>query len=385
MLRHIGAGEHGRGRAQFFGQLEHGEDAVALRGIEALQPRRLDVRGMPAHVELAREPRGGAHGLRRALVRADTGQDRARGVPGLQRGAALPVAAGARLLDAPAAHVVLDVFGGAAQGDLAQRDQVALAEEVLRGALRLLRQVDLAGREPRREFVGRDVDQHHLVGLVEHGVGHGLVHAHAGDGADGAVEAFQVLHVECRPHLDAGGQQLLHVLPALGVARAGRVGVGEFVDQQHGGLARQCGVEVELRERAAPVGQLAQRQRVEPREQRGGLAAAVGFDHADEHVAPGLALAPGGAEHGPGLADTGTGTEVDAQLAAQRARLVAAQLREQGVGVGAGLGHGGVQISASARSCAAVHAGVRCATAPTRRSPAARTAPPWPAARAAGQ
>jgi hypothetical protein len=295
---------------------------------------------MPAHIELAREPRRGAHRLRRAFVRAYAREDRARGVPGLQR-AALPVADRPGLLDPPAAHVVFHMLGGAAQRNLAQRDQVALAKEVLRGALGLLRQVHLAGREPRGEFVGRDVDQHHLVGLVEHGVGHRLVHAHAGDRADRAVEAFEVLHVERRPHLDARGQQLLHVLPALGVARSRGVGVGQFVDQQHGGPAREGGVEVELGERAAAVGQLAQRQRVEPREQRGGFAAAMRLDHADEHVAPRCALALGGAQHCPGLADAGAGAEVDAQLAAQRTRLVVAQLRNQGIGVGAGVGHGG--------------------------------------------
>jgi hypothetical protein len=45
-----------------------------------------------------------------------------------------------------------------------------------------------------------------------------------------------VLHVQGGEHVDAGVEQLLHVLPALGVARARRVGVRELVDQQHGGL-----------------------------------------------------------------------------------------------------------------------------------------------------
>lgn len=48
------------------------------------------------------------------------------------------------------------------------------------------------------------------------------------------------------------------------MARAGRVGVGQLVDQQHGGLARQRGIEVELGQRAAAVGDLAQRQGIEP-------------------------------------------------------------------------------------------------------------------------
>jgi hypothetical protein len=155
LLRHVGTGEHGGGRAQFLGQLQHGQDAVALRRGQPLQARRLDVGRMPAHIELARQPRGGAHGLRRALVGTDAREDGARGVPGLQA-AALSIAPGAgpRLLHAPAAHVVFHVLGGAAQRNLAQRDQVALAKEVLRRALGLLRQVDLAGGQPRGELVG---------------------------------------------------------------------------------------------------------------------------------------------------------------------------------------------------------------------------------------
>ena len=38
----------------------------------------------------------------------------------------------------------------------------------------------------------------------KHGVGHGLVHADAGDAADDVVQALQMLHVERRPHVDAG-------------------------------------------------------------------------------------------------------------------------------------------------------------------------------------
>ena len=280
---------------------------------EPLQPRRLDIGRMPAHVELAGQARGGAHRLRR---RPRAGRRRRGSRPRCSR----PAGGRAGLLHAPAAHVVFHMLGGAAQRDLAQRDEVALAEEVLRRALGLLRQVDLAGREPRSQFVGRDVDQHHLVGLVEHGVGHGLVHAHAGDGADRAVQAFQVLHVERRPDVDAGGQQLLHVLPALGMARARRVGVRQFVDQQHRGLARQRGVEVEL-------GAACGRGTAPARSgscSRPASSAAVSLRPCvsttpTTHVAPGRPLALRRAQHRPGLADAGAGAEVDAQLAAPRA------------------------------------------------------------------
>ena len=127
-----------------------------------------------------------------------------------------------RLVGAVRLDVVLDAVGGAAQRELAQRHQVALAEEVARRALGLLGQVDLARLQPREQVVGGDVDQHDLVGLVEEGVGHRLPDADAGDAADDVVQALEVLDVERREDVDAGGEQLVDVLPALGMARARR-------------------------------------------------------------------------------------------------------------------------------------------------------------------
>ena len=110
------------------------------------------------------------------------------------------------------------MLGGAAQGNLAQRDQVALAEEVLRRLFGLARRVDFAGSQAGGQFVGGHVDQDNLVCSVQYFVGHCLMHADAGDGTNGAIEAFQMLNVERGPNVNASVQQFLHVLPALGVA-----------------------------------------------------------------------------------------------------------------------------------------------------------------------
>ena len=55
-----------------------------------------------------------------------------------------------------------------------------------------------------------------------------------------------MLDVERGPDVDAGRQQLVDILPALGMAAAGNVGVGVFIDQQQFRPARQRGVEIEL-------------------------------------------------------------------------------------------------------------------------------------------
>ena len=110
------------------------------------------------------------------------------------------------------------MLGRAAQGDLAQRNQIPFAEKVLRCTLGLLRQIDLARFEPCHQLIGRDVHQDDLIGAFQHRVGNGLVHANAGDRAHRVVQTFEVLDIERRPDVDTRIQKFLHVLPPLGVA-----------------------------------------------------------------------------------------------------------------------------------------------------------------------
>ena len=94
----------------------------------------------------------------------------------------------------------LDAVRHPAQRELAQRDQVALAEETVDRARAFVRHVDLAGLQTREQLVGRQVDELDLVGLVEHAVGHRLAQTHAGDLRDDVVQALEVLDVDasCR-------------------------------------------------------------------------------------------------------------------------------------------------------------------------------------------
>ena len=108
---------------------------------------------------------------------------------------------------------------------------------------------------------------------------------HAGDLGDDVVQALEVLDVDRGVDVDAGGEQLLDVLPALGVAGAGRVGVGQLVHQEQRGMAGERGVEIELLERARRGSRSARRGRISrPSSSRGGLRPAVGLDDADHDV-----------------------------------------------------------------------------------------------------
>ena len=197
-----------------------------------------------------------------------------------------------------------------------------------------LRHVDLARAQPRQQFVGRQVDQLDFVGGLEERVGQRFVDANAGDLADDIVEAFDVLDVERRVDVDAGGEQFVDVLPALRVTRAGRVGVRQFVDQNERRPARERRVEVEFLDRRALDVEHQRRQLLQAVEQRRGLGTAVRFQQPDDDVGAGARLLVRRGQHRVGLADAGGGAEEDLQPAAALARGRRVDLCQQRVRVG---------------------------------------------------
>ena len=141
------------------------------------------------------------------------------------------------LLGAVALHGDVDLVGHPQQRQLPQRGEVARLEVVRERGVDLLGGVDVAVREPAAQRLGGDVDQLDLFRAADHLVGHGFPLPHTGDPLDDVVERLQVLDVHRGDHVDARVEQLLDVLPALGVPGAGRVGVGELVDERDLGLA----------------------------------------------------------------------------------------------------------------------------------------------------
>jgi hypothetical protein len=128
------------------------------------------------------------------------------------------------------AQAAVDAVGGLHR-QLAQRGQVGRREERLQRLRGLFGHIDLALLQARDQFARRQVDQHDVVQAVEHAIRHGLADAHAGDAHHHVVEAFQMLDVDRGPDVDAGVQQLHHILPAPLVAAAGCVAMGQFVHQ----------------------------------------------------------------------------------------------------------------------------------------------------------
>jgi len=210
---------------------------------------------------------------------------------------------------------------------------------VLQRLLRLAREVDLAFLEALQEIVGRQIDQLDLVGLLEDRVGHGLAHDDAGDLGHHVVQALDVLHVDGGVDVDAGVEQLDHVLPAFGVPRARRVGVGEFVDQDDGGSAEQGAVQVELGERGAPIVERPPGQDLESGQERVGLGASVGLDVSDDHVDAVGTLLARGFQHRVRLAHAGRRAEKHLQLSPTGAGLLFLDAGEERLGIGPVLAH----------------------------------------------
>ena len=309
--------------AQRFGEPQRIGQPVALLVGQLQAAPRLDADGGPGRVQPVRQPLGVAHEPCRPRVLADADQGAFTRRPGAGDGVGLHV--GQQLL--------VDPLGGPAQRQLAQRGQVARREIMLERPLGLLGDVDLALLQPLDQVVGRQIDQLDRVGAVEHRIRHGLAHPHMGDLRDHVVEALDMLDVDGGVDVDAAREQFLDVEIALGVTAAGRVGVGEFVDQRDLRVALDQRVEVHLLDALILVLDPFARHDFKAVQQRFGLGAPVGLDHADHDVGAGLSLGMRALQHLVGLADAGSGADEDLQPAG--AAVLAPRCFQQGFRRGA--------------------------------------------------
>ena len=131
-------------------------------------------------------------------------------------------------------HLVRDAH----QRELPERGEVLRGEEPLQRELGLpLVRVDVPVEHPSPERVRRHVDELDLIRHVDDPVRHGLALADARHVGHHIIQALDVLDVHGRDDLDAGMEEVDHVLPALRAAGAGDVRVRELVDQSHLGMA----------------------------------------------------------------------------------------------------------------------------------------------------
>ena len=227
--------------------------------------------------------------------------------------------AGDLVLGAVLLQALLDLVRQPQQRELAQRGQVAHAEVPGQRRVDPLGRVDVAVRHPSAQRLRRHVHQLDLVGRAHHPVRHRLALRHPGDLLDDVVERLQVLHVDGGDDVDAGVEQLLHVLPALLVARARDVAVRELVDERDLRVPGEDGVHVHLGERPAAVLHRPPWQHLEPVGHGVGEHPAVVLDERDHDVGAAVLAAVPLAQHRVRLAHPGCRPEVDPQPPARHA------------------------------------------------------------------
>ncbi len=96
--------------------------------------------------------------------------------------------------------------------------------------------------------------------------------------------ALEMLDVDRCVNVASRLQDIQHVLMPFGVARAGDVGVGQFIDENEIGPSPQNRFEVHLFQPRAAIFNPAARDDLQPVQQQFGLLPAVGFDVADDHI-----------------------------------------------------------------------------------------------------
>ena len=212
-----------------------------------------------------------------------------------------------------ALHALVHRVGHLAEGHLAEGPEIGGGEEVQQGRLDPFLGVHLPSPQARLQRLGRQVDEHHLVGVEEQLVGDRLADAHARQLEDAVVEALEVLDVDGRDDVDAGELQHLDVLVTLRARHAGRVGVRELVHEGDLGRARDHRIDVHVAQRHAAVLDLERGDDLQALRHRGGLGPPVGLQPPDDDVLPVAPPLLSLLEHRVRLADPGRHADVHLQ------------------------------------------------------------------------
>ena len=261
-----------------------------------------------------------------ALVRMDMRAAR-RMSSALPRAPVTETSTRSRVSQGPADVVTLAVVGELLvhtvrhpkQGQLAQGDEVARPEVVGERRVDTLGRIDVAVGHPSPQRFRSHVDQLDLVGGADERVRDRLPLLDSRDASDDVVEGLEVLQVEVGDDVDAGFEQVLDVLPPLGVRGPGHVGVGQLVDQDERGLALDQPLRVHLLEGLAAVLDATSGKDLEVADLGVGLWPAMLLDPADHDVGAAFLATPPLVEHGVGLAHARRGSEVEAEGASTHA------------------------------------------------------------------
>ena len=129
----------------------------------------------------------------------------------------------------------------------------------------------------------------------------------------------------------------------LACRRPGRVRVGQFVDENHGGTAGEGGIEVEFVEHGTSVLHRAAGQDLETRKQGFSFRSPVSLDDADDDVHSIATLLVRRFQHGIGFPYARIGAKEYFQLSLKLASFFRLHTFEERIWIGTDLGHGALK------------------------------------------
>ena len=158
-----------------------------------------------------------------------------------------------RLLSAMLFQAQIDLLGHLAQCQLAQSDQVGLAEKIFQRPPHAFLRINVATPHPVLQRLRSQVDHHDFVDSLQHPVGNRFPHLDPGDSLHRRGHALQMLDVHGGENVNPRIQQFQHIFIAFAMLAALDIGVRQFVHQRDPRVARENGVHVHLFEGRALV------------------------------------------------------------------------------------------------------------------------------------
>ena len=107
---------------------------------------------------------------------------------------------------------------------------------MVQGHLDFLRFINMTGFQSVYQFIGRQIDINHFIGLFEYAIGNPFFYFNTGDGFDLFIQTLDMLDIDCTDDIDPCIQQFENILPPLFVFTSFNIGMGQFIDNYDFGM-----------------------------------------------------------------------------------------------------------------------------------------------------
>ena len=171
-----------------------------------------------------------------------------------------------------------------AQSQFTQCNQRGFAEEILQGPFDLFAVVNDASLETMQESARREVDNNHLLCLLDYPVRNRFSHPDPGDFPNLIVQALQMLDIHSGQNVYSGVSNNFDIFPAFCAGRSRHIGVCKFINQAYLRMPGQNRVDVHFLEDGAAIWDFRSWYDFQAFCLRDGLLAAMGFKVTDNDI-----------------------------------------------------------------------------------------------------